>query len=220
MGFLKSFGIVLIVAALFAVIGGLAGGLIGHALDLNSMTIYRSGLFRARPITGPVPFRVGLVLGATQASIVGLLVGCRLIRIVALSRVHPWDRVDSLGKFFWVAPVLVAFVILALLALGGAIIFMVGGIAGQQALYMADTRSKLERIEPILREAPYSGLSVEFSSAAEVYVVGSVTSEETKQSLKERLSSLFGDEEADFMCGTIKAPRKMPRQPHPDGDAN
>ncbi len=120
---------------------------------------------------------------------------------------------------------LVCLGICAALAVVGFIGFVGGAIIGQLQLYQSLTDQKLMRIRPVLAEPRFAGVAADYSSAAQVYLTGTVGSEEALKDLEGRMRFLFGDEEARFMLATVdvsQAPTtpslQRPRPaPSPDG---
>ena len=95
--------------------------------------------------------------------------------------------------------------ICAALAVVGFIGFVGGAIIGQLQLYQSLTDQKLMRIRPVLAEPRFAGVAAVYSSAAQVYLTGTVGSEEALKDLEGRMRFLFGDEEARFMVATVDA---------------
>ena len=98
--------------------------------------------------------------------------------------------------------------LLVALALGGTVGFVVGAIVGQHQLYQTYMDMKIAKIRPALIESQFKGISAEFSSAAQVYLTGTVPADDVYKSLEERLRFLFGDEEARFMMSNVEVAKK------------
>jgi hypothetical protein len=100
---------------------------------------------------------------------------------------------------------LIAIGFLAATSIVGAACFIFGGIVAQDQLYMRCTEAKLAKVRPVLEDPQFAGVRVEFSSAAQVYLIGEVGSQQARQTLEERVRFLFGDEEARSMVSNVRA---------------
>lgn len=208
-------GLVIVVAC--GLCFGLAGGLLGLALGVGAPSYYR-GVFRAADDPGFNPVQVGLGLGISQGLICGAVVGSVVVLAVALFRPsrQRGEPVDPSAPH--IAPdrpqstrmrrVLILVAVLAASACGGVIGFVVGAIVGQSQLYQQSTDAKLAKIRPVLGEQQFAGVDVEYSSAAQVYLMGTVGSEQAYKALEERMRFLFGDEEARFMLLPVEVAKK------------
>ncbi len=85
--------------------------------------------------------------------------------------------------------------------------FILGGVIGQQQLYQTWTERKLEGLATILRSADFEGVEAGFSSAAQVYLTGTVTDNAVRKKLHEQLVVTFGTEEADEMIWRVDVAR-------------
>jgi hypothetical protein len=208
-------GIVIIVVC--GVCFGVAGGLLGFTLGVGAPAYYR-GVFRAANDPGFNPVQVGLGLGISQGLICGAVIGSVVVLAGALSRPSRHDGEPVVHSAPHMAPdrprstrmwrVLALVTVLAAIASGGAIGFVAGAVMGQLELYQQNTDTKLAKIRPILREQQFAGVNAEYSSAAQVYLIGTVGSEESYKALQERMRFVFGDEEARFMVGNVEVAKK------------
>lgn len=196
---------------------GGAGALLGFTLGVGAPAYYR-GVFRAANDPGFDPVRVGMGLGFSQGLICGVVIGCVVVLAVAVSRPSHQKRqsvesstpdiASDRPKAICAWRILVLALVLAAMGCGGIIGFVAGAVTGQLQLYQQNTDAKLAKIHPILKEEPFANVKGEYSSAAQVYLVGTVGSEQTYKALEERLRFLFGDEEARFMMNNVEAPKK------------
>ena len=198
-------GIVTIAAS--AVIFALGGGAIGYVLGHTAPGYYRT-VFRSGHRPGFEPTEVGLGLGITQGLFCGLLIGIFVVLIVGwLGRPRGEASDSPLRTSAGMSPGLRWFLLLVTLGgtllVGSSVGFLAGAIAGQSQLYNRYAHEKIERIRPLLRGAEYSNLEVDYSSAAQVYLTGTVESRAAYDRLEERLRLMFGDEEADFMLRPV-----------------
>lgn len=188
------------------------GGLLGAALGTFAPDYYRS-LFAGGRAPDFQPTQVGAGLGLTQGFAVGAALALAALglmiwresRLAAATstagespasdaRPAPTRRVS---RAVWGAAAL------AMTGLASVVAFVCGGIVGQEQLYRAWTEQKLRRLEQVLASREFPDVHPGFSSAAQVYVEGSVPSEDSKRKLRERLVDVFGAEEAAFMVAPL-----------------
>jgi hypothetical protein len=196
---------------------GVAGGLLGLTLAVGAPAYYR-GVFRAADDPRFNPVQVGLGLGISQGLICGTVVGAVLVLAVALSRSSPQKgeaadlpdddfepdrRRSSRTRRF-----LTLIAGLAAMACGAIIGFVAGAIVGESQLYQKETEAKLARIRPVLREPPFVGINAEYSSDAQVFLIGTVGSAQALKDLEERMRFLFGDQPARFMTASVEVAKK------------
>lgn len=81
--------------------------------------------------------------------------------------------------------------------------FFLGGIVGQQQLYESWRERKIDKLSPIVQAEEFKGVNVEHSSAAQVYLTGTVGDQETHDKLREQLTSAFGSDEAHEMVWRV-----------------
>lgn len=196
---------------------GAAGGLLGFTLGVVAPAYYR-GVFRAGDDPGFEPVQVGLGLGVTQGLICGVFIGSVVVLAAALSTrprledgpvalsaeraAAAYPRPSRLRHAFGFVAVVVA------IAGGGAIGFVVGAVVGQSQLYRQSTDAKLAKIRPVLKDQRFEGVVADYSSAAQVYLIGKVGSGQAYKALAEKLRFLFGDEETKFMMGNIQVAKE------------
>lgn len=196
---------------------GAVGGLLGFTLGVGAPAYYR-GVFRAATDPDFNPMQVGLGLGVTQGLICGLVIGSVVVLAVALSKRPPQEDepVDLSAKQvdaghprpLRIRRVFGLVAVLAAITGGGAIGFVVGAVVGQLQLYQQSTDAKLAKIRPVLRDKRFAGVGADYSSAAQVYLIGKVDSEQAYKALEEKMRFLFGDEEARFMMGNVEVAKE------------
>jgi len=195
---------------------GIAGGLLGFTLGFGAPAYYR-GVFRATE-PGFNPVQVGLGLGITQGLICGMFIGSVVVVAVALSK-RPRQEVEPVGltaqhvgsgrpQSTRMRRVLGLVLVLAAISCGGVIGFVAGAVVGQLQLYQQSTDAKLAKIRPALRDRRFAGVDADYSSAAQVYLIGRVGSKQVYNDLEERMRFLFGDEEARFMMATVEVAKE------------
>ncbi len=86
----------------------------------------------------------------------------------------------------------------------GLVTFVLGGIVGQQQLYQNWTNRKLDKLESILTSADFEGVETGYSSAAQVYLTGTIRDNAARDVLRNQLMVAFGTEEADAMMASVK----------------
>jgi Zn-dependent M16 (insulinase) family peptidase len=70
----------------------------------------------------------------------------------------------------------------------------------------------MRRVTPILASREFQNVHAASSSAAHVYLTGSVPDDETLADLREKLIRVFGTEEADAMIRTVDVSNeRLPR---------
>lgn len=203
----------LIVITTTGVCFGIAGALLGYALGAFAPAYYR-GVFRGGNDPRFIPVQVGLGLGATQGLGCGIAVGTVVVLAAALygprnlgqkavGVLEADDLMPGSQRSFPVKLVLGFFGVLATILFVGVTTFVVGEIIGQELLYRRWTSEKLAKIWPVLQEPQFAALNAESSSAAQVYLNGTVPSEKAYKTLEDRIRFLFGDAEAKFMMGNV-----------------
>lgn len=191
---------------------GIAGGLLGFALGIATPNYYRI-VFRAAGDPDFSPVQVGLGLGLTQGLVAGLGVGGVAVLAATLSHRHrpksePMDGViesfDSgrahrsrIRRIFGLGASIVT------IAFAGVVGYFAGALANQEQFYQHSTDTKLAKIRPILQDRRFADVTADYSSAAQVYLIGRVDSQRVYSDLEEKLRFLFGDEEMRFMMDNV-----------------
>jgi hypothetical protein len=196
---------------------GLAGGLLGLTLGVGAPSYYR-GVFRAADDPHFNPVHVGLGLGISQGVICGAIVGSVIVLAMALSRPsRPRGEVvdpsaahatSSRPQSTVMRRPLILVTLVAAAACAGAIGFAAGAVVGALQLYQQLTDAKLAKIRPVLREPQFAGITAEYSSAAQVYLVGKVESEQAYKALEDKMRFLFGDDESRLMLEHVEVSTK------------
>lgn len=194
----KAISVVLVAALAFAAVGTLIGAGLGSFCPGYYRAVFRDG---DSPDFNPL--QVGVGLGITQGVACGVATGIVILGILAWKEVRrseakagkpPSD--GSPARARWVRRLLGAIVVTVLVGLCSFVAFVLGGITGQQQLYQRWTDYKLERIHEILATGEFPDLEAGFSSAAQVYLTGSVKSAEERRHLEKELQLAFGTDEA------------------------
>jgi hypothetical protein len=206
--------VIILVSGVF---GGLVGGGLGFSLGVGTPAYYR-GVFRGGNDPGFSPAEVGLGLGLTQGLICGLLMGSVIVLAVALSR-RPRPESDLAGlpshpggpapaRSAGIRSAIAVVFVLAAVACGGTIVFVLGAVFGQVQLYRHSSEVMLARVRPVLQQPPFTDVQAEPSSIGKVDLIGTVASEEDLKALEERMRFLFGDEDARTMTLGVDIARK------------
>lgn len=88
-----------------------------------------------------------------------------------------------------------------------AVTFVLGGIVGQQQLYQKWTEERLAKLAMILESGTYDGVQADHSSAAQVFLTGTVRDRATRDALRDQLVHAFGAFEADEMIWRVDVAR-------------
>ena len=72
------------------------------------------------------------------------------------------------------------------------------------------TTENIERLESLLASGNYPDLKTDYSSAAQVYLVGTVPNKSTRQKLLEQVVSTFGTQEAEMMIRYVEVNTASP----------
>lgn len=88
-----------------------------------------------------------------------------------------------------------------------AVAFVLGGMVGQQQLYQKWTEDRLAKLATILESGTYDGVKADYSSAAQVYLTGTVRDSGTRDALRNQLVDAFGSFEADAMIWRVDVAR-------------
>lgn len=185
------------------------GGVIGATLGTVAPDYYRS-VFRDGHAANFNPFQVGIGLGVTQGLACGVAMALGVLALLAWrdhrseyggSISHSADEVRGPRRWsrtaFWGVATALSVVILSSVA------FVLGGIIGQHQLYQLWTDRKLDKIAIVLESHEFPDVTANYSSAAQVYLVGTVKDDAARQSLHDKLVLAFGSEEADEMTWRV-----------------
>jgi hypothetical protein len=196
-------------AVVFACVGCAMGAMIG----VVAPDYYRS-VFRRGESPDFNPLQVGVGLGVTQGAASGIAISIVVIAILAWrdgrsrspANESNTPATDSLSRT-WSVHVLWGVAAAMSVLIISAATFIVGGVVGQQQLYQAWTERKLEGLATILQSDDFVGVEADYSSAAQVYLTGTVKDNDVRDKLREQLVVAFGGEEADEMIWRVDVAR-------------
>lgn len=182
-----------------AFLGGLGSLLVHFALPN-----YYATVFRLKEPSTLDPFVLGINLGLSQGAAVGIVFALGVLALAAYRESHTQKKEDLnqhiqtssttrswKGILLWISATLVLVVIFS------TITFVLGAIIAEQQNYQRQTLEKLEKLDIILETSTYPDLETDFSSAAQVYLTGTVPNKETHSVLFQQLVQVFGTEEAE-----------------------
>lgn len=89
--------------------------------------------------------------------------------------------------------------------------FLLGGTIGQQQLYRDWTERKLERLATIVQSTDFDGFGPGYSSAAQVYLTGTLQDAAARDSLHDILVKAFGTEDANEIIWRVEVARQSPK---------
>ncbi len=184
------------------------GAMIGAAIGTVAPEYYRS-VFRLGDLPNFHPLQIGIGLGATQGVASGVAISLAVLALLAWRDVRitrpaendfPRNTHQSTS---WTIHTLWGIATATALILVAAATFVLGGIIGQQQLYQSWTERKLGKITKILESGQFKGVEADYSSAAQVYLTGTIKDDATRDALRTQLVVTFGTEEADEMIGSV-----------------
>lgn len=194
---------------IFACVGSAMGAMIGAVAP----EYYRS-VFRVGHSTEFNPLQVGIGLGATQGVSSGIAIAIIVLALLAWRDVRfarPAINSDTPRKGLpsrtWSVHVRWGVATAMSVLVISAATFIVGGIVGQQQLYQAWTERKLDRLATVLQSKDFDGVEADYSSAAQVYLAGTIKNNAARDSLHDILVVTFGEEEADEMMWRVDVAR-------------
>lgn len=193
----------------FACVGSAFGAAIGRFAPGYYQSIFRDG---HSPEFNTL--EVGVGLGATQGLASGLAISIIVLALLAWrdircarparNRLAPIERLQSRT---WSVHVLWGVVTALSVAIMSTATFFLGGLLGQQQLYQSWTQRKLDRLATILESDEFDGVEADYSSAAQVYLTGTIKDDAARGSLHDQLVVTFGTEEADEMIWRVDVAR-------------
>lgn len=196
---------VLVWSITFACVGAVIGATIGTVAP----EYYRS-VFRYGDLPNFNPLQVGIGLGATQGVASGIAISIAVLAILAwrdIRAARPEAEKDCPNKAHpsrsWTVHALWSVVTATSVILVAAVTFVLGGIIGQQQLYQSWTDRKLDKLATILESGKFEGVEADYSSAAQVYLTGTIKDSVTRDALRNQLVGTFGTEEADEMIWRV-----------------
>jgi hypothetical protein len=198
---------------LWSVIFLCVGSAIGATIGVVAPEYYRS-VFRGGHLPEFNPLQVGIGLGATQGVVSGVVISIVVLALLAwrdIRSVRPGTDGDApirdLRSGTWSVHVLWGVVTAMSVLIISAATFILGGIIGQQQLYQSWTERKLDKLATILQSNEFDGVEADYSSAAQVYLTGTIKGNAARDSLREKLVVTFGAEEADEMIWRVNVAR-------------
>ncbi|MEQ9587975.1 MAG: hypothetical protein RJS97_08475 [Parvibaculaceae bacterium] len=196
-------------AVVFACVGCTMGAMIGVVAPDYYRTVFRGG---ESPDFNPL--QIGVGLGVTQGAASGIAISLVVLALLAWRDIRcrnpAFDNnapaTDSQSQT-WSVHVLWGIAAAMSVVIISATTFVVGGVVGQQQLYQAWTERKLEGLATILQSDDFDGVEADYSSAAQVYLTGTVNDNAVRDKLHEQLVIAFGSEEAGEMISRVDVAR-------------
>lgn len=195
----ESFWTVLLSIATFTFIGG-ASGLIVSVVAPN----YYDSVFYPKQSDRIDPFIGGIRLGASQGVVVGIVIALVVLAVSAFRESHAYyakianqSSHDSQHRRSWTAILFWISSTLILVTIFSTISFILGAVIEDQRHINYRTTQKIEKLETILRTDAYPDLKITVSSAAQVFLVGTVPDQDTRTTLFQQVVTGFGTEEAE-----------------------
>lgn len=192
----------------FACVGAAIGATIGSFAPEYYRSVLRHG-----DSPNFSSLQVGIGLGATQGIASGVAISLVVVALLAWRDVraarpttaedYPNNRHMSRS---WSIHALWAVATTLSVLIVSAFAFVLGGIIGQQRLYQSWTDQKLDKLATILESDEFKGVEAEYSSAAQVYLTGTIKDNATHDALRNRLVVTFGSDEAEAMIRTLDVP--------------
>jgi len=196
---------VLVWSITFACVGAVIGATIGTVAP----AYYRS-VFRHTDSPNFNPLQVGIGLGATQGLGTGIAISIAVLALLAWRDVRaarPTAEADSphntRPSSSWTVHALWGVATAASVTLVAAATFVLGGIIGQEQLYQSWTDRKLDKLATILESGEFAGVEADYSSAAQVYLTGTIKDNASRDALRDQLVVTFGTDEADEMIWRV-----------------
>ncbi|CAK8987014.1 Ubiquinone biosynthesis O-methyltransferase (2-polyprenyl-6-hydroxyphenol methylase) (3-demethylubiquinone 3-O-methyltransferase), partial [Durusdinium trenchii] len=186
-------------------VGSGLGALIGVAAPGYYHAVFESG---QSPDFNP--FQVGVGLGLTQGAGLGIALAVGLLFVSFYRETREPDEPpmdddpddpptrtlvsNAVALVVWI--VVTAFVVVV----ASGVAFVIGGIVAQQQLYQSWGDRKLETAEEVLSSTPqFENVEVHLSSAAQIFLDGTVANEAIRDELHRQLQLAFGTAEADLL---------------------
>jgi hypothetical protein len=186
------------------------GAVVGATIGTVAPEYYRS-IFRHGDSPNFNPLQVGIGLGATQGVASGVAISLGVLALLAwrdvrAARHTEYDSPKNTHQSTsWTVHALWGIATVTSVILVAGATFVLGGIIGQQQLYQSWTDRKLDRIAKILESGQFGGVEADYSSAAQVYLTGTIKDNATRDALRNQLVVTFGTDEADKMIWRVNA---------------
>jgi hypothetical protein len=182
---------------------------IGATIATVAPEYYRS-IFRNGHLPSFNPLHVGIGLGATQGVAAGIVISIAVLamlswRDICAARAQvDKDSANTIPRpALWRVHTVWSVVTATSVVLVSVTMFIFGAIVGQQQLYQSWTDQKLQKLSKILESRSFEGVETDSSSAAQVYLEGTIKDIATRDKLREQLVITFGTEEADEMIWRV-----------------
>lgn len=202
----KAFATVLVWTFTFACLGMLLGAMLGATVPQYYRSVFPNG-----DLPTFNPLQVGIGLGAAQGSILGAVLAVVVLALLAWrenralrSAPEKDDPSDARRPRSWTVHALWCVVTAVATLIVGTTAFFLGGILGQQQLYQSWTQRKLDKLATILASEEFADLEAGYSSAAQVYLTGTVKDDDTHKALHDRLVTTFGTDEAETILASVE----------------
>lgn len=198
-------GTVLAWGITFACVGAVLGATIGTVAPGYYRAVIRQG-----DAPGFNPLQVGIGLGATQGLASGVAISIVVLALLAWRDMRAGrpatgrnGPISGHPARSWTVHGLWGIVTTISVILIGTVTFILGGIIGQQQLYQSWTDRKLDKLATILNSGDFEGVAADYSSAAQVYLTGTIKDVAKRDALRDQLVVAFGTEEADEMIWRV-----------------
>jgi hypothetical protein len=199
----------LVTVLLWGIAFACVGAAIGATIGTLAPEYYRS-VFRHGDSPNFNPLQVGIGLGATQGIASGAAISIVVLALLAWRDVRAARATtgkdcpnNSHVSRSWTVHALWGVVTTMSVILVAAVAFVLGGIMGQQQLYQSWTDRKLDKLATILESDEFKGVEADYSSAAQVYLTGTIKDSATRDALRNQLVVTFGTDEADEMIWRV-----------------
>lgn len=197
---------VLVASITFACLGALTGATIGKvAPDYYRAVFLHGNLPEFNPI------QVGTGLGAIQGFAAGIAISILVLAILSwrdirIASIHSGmdSPAHARSSNRWTVHILWGIATSGIVVLVAAAAFILGAITGQQQLYSSWTERKLDKLALILDSGNFAGVEAGHSSAAQVYLTGTLKDSETLDTLRNQLESTFGTEETEQILRNVE----------------
>ncbi|QDU10419.1 hypothetical protein [Gimesia aquarii] len=189
---------------LLSIVGCAFLGGLGSLIVDSALPNYYATVFRPKESATIDPLILGIHLGLSQGATVGIMFALGVLALAAYRESHSQDQEDMnqpiqtspttrswKGILLWISTTIMLVLFFC------TITFVLGAIIAEQQNYQRQTLEKLEKLDTILETRMYPDLETDFSSAAQVYLTGTVPNQETHSALFQQLVQIFGTEEAE-----------------------
>ncbi|MEQ8856728.1 hypothetical protein [Gimesia sp.] len=198
-----------LLTVLLSIIGFAVLGICGSLLVNSLLPDYYRSAFRLDANSSIPPAALGMQLGALQGAGLGVVFALGMLALAAMKSPRQSPSVPTsettvapvTGKRHW--GLLWFLTTGCLIFVCSSLTLFVGMIIGELQYTQRLTAQKLEVLDQLIAENSYPDLESDYSSAAQVYLVGSVKTRADYQSLKQQLVITFGTAEAKNMIRLV-----------------